>query len=230
MGISDSSRTTGQGLPRQTENDEPEEISKKDALRETGISYGQFYRWKRMGLIPDSWFQRRATFTGQETFLPRAKLLDRIRRIQELKDRYPLEEIARMLSPDAAQASYRRADVDAMGLLSPRTRTVFPEVAEPEEFVFLDLLALALVRRLLAEARLSDERIRLAAETFRLRFDDLGQEASERYLVIFLKQGVHLAALHTGKLLCDGATEVISSVSLNELTEEVKVRLRSMRE
>lgn len=229
MGASDS-RTNDQETPDQSGSGEPEEISKKDALRETEISYGQFYRWKRMGLIPDSWFQRRATFTGQETFLPRAKLLDRIRRIQELKDRYPLEEVARMLSPDAARASYRRADVEAMGLLSVRTRTVFPAAAEPEEFVFLDLLALALIRHLLAEARLSHEQIRLAAETFRARFDDLGQEASERYLVIFLKQGVHLAALHTGKLLCDRATEVISSVSLNELTEEVKVRLRSMME
>lgn len=229
MGASDS-RTNDQETPDQSGSGEREEISKKEALRETGISYGQFYRWKRMGLIPDSWFQRRATFTGQETFLPRAKLLDRIRRIQELKDRYPLEEVARMLSPDAARASYRRTDVEAMGLLSPRTRSVFPEAAEPEEFVFLDLLALALIGRLAAEAPLSHEQIRLAAETLRARFDDLGQEASERYLAIFLKQGVHVAALHTGAFLCDRATEVISSVSLNELTEEVKVRLRSMME
>jgi hypothetical protein len=229
MGIGDS-RTTEQGLPPQTGSGEPEEISKKDTLRETAISYGQFYRWKRMGLIPESWLQRRATFTGHETCLPRAKLLDRIRRIQALKDRYPLEEIARMLSPDAARASYCRADVDAMGLLSPRTLLVLPRSAGLEEFDFRDLLGLALVTHLVAEGRLSDEQIRLAAETLHARFDDLGQEESERYLVILLKQGVHMAALHTGKFLCDRATEVISSVSLNELTEELKVRLRSMME
>jgi len=34
-------------------------ISKKDTLETMGISYGQLYRWKRKGLIPESWFIRR---------------------------------------------------------------------------------------------------------------------------------------------------------------------------
>jgi predicted DNA-binding transcriptional regulator AlpA len=33
---------------------EEELISKKEVLELTGISYGQFYRWKREGLIPES--------------------------------------------------------------------------------------------------------------------------------------------------------------------------------
>ena len=32
-------------------------ISKKDLLQETGISYGQLYRWIRERLIPDAWFE-----------------------------------------------------------------------------------------------------------------------------------------------------------------------------
>lgn len=43
-------------------------ISKKDLLELTGISYGQLYRWKRKQLIPEEWFIRKSTFTGQETF------------------------------------------------------------------------------------------------------------------------------------------------------------------
>lgn len=43
-------------------------ISKKELLDETGISYGQLYRWKRKQLIPEEWFIRKSTFTGQETF------------------------------------------------------------------------------------------------------------------------------------------------------------------
>jgi hypothetical protein len=229
MGISDA-HTTEQGLPLQPESAEPEEISKKEALREMAISYGQFYRWKRMGLIPESWFQRRATFTGQETFLPRLKLLDRIRRIKELKDCYPLEEIAGILSPDAARVSYQRVDVVAMELLLPQTRHISPGLAEQEEFLFLDLLGLALVRRLVSAARLPEEQIRLAVETLQTRVDGVEPEAGERYLVILCKQETYLAALHTGKFLCDHATEVVASVSLNELTEEVKVCLRRLRE
>ena len=85
---------------RRNAGEEPELIPKKEVLERTGISYGQFYRWKRKGLIPESWFVRKSTFTGQETFLPREKILERIRLIQKLKDEYSLEEIAEMLSPE----------------------------------------------------------------------------------------------------------------------------------
>ena len=46
-------------------------ISKKEVLEQYGISYGALYRWKRMGLIPEAWFIRKSTTTGQETFFRR---------------------------------------------------------------------------------------------------------------------------------------------------------------
>lgn len=45
-------------------------IAKKELLSRYGISYGALYRWKRKGLIPEEWFIRRSTVTGQETFFP----------------------------------------------------------------------------------------------------------------------------------------------------------------
>ena len=77
------------------------EISKKDLLKETGISYGQLYRWKREGLIPEEWFVKRSAYTGQETFFPRDKILPRIQAILELKEQYSLEEMARMFTESA---------------------------------------------------------------------------------------------------------------------------------
>ena len=70
-----------------------DEISKKDLLKETGISYGQLYRWKREGLIPEEWFVKRSAFTGQETFFPRERILERVGFILERKDEMSLEEI-----------------------------------------------------------------------------------------------------------------------------------------
>ena len=61
-------------------------ISKKDLLAVTGISYGQLYRWKRQRLIPDEWFLKQSSYTGQETFFPREQMLSRIQSILELKD------------------------------------------------------------------------------------------------------------------------------------------------
>ncbi len=74
-----------------------EEISKKDLLILTGISYGQLYRWKRKGLIPEEWFIKRASFTGQETYFPRDLVLERIDKILELKDDVSLEDLSEII-------------------------------------------------------------------------------------------------------------------------------------
>ena len=56
-------------------------ISKRELLERYGVSYGALYRWKRMGLIPEDWFLRRATLTGQETFFHRAQICPRVEQI-----------------------------------------------------------------------------------------------------------------------------------------------------
>jgi DNA-binding transcriptional MerR regulator len=72
-------------------------ISKKDLLKETNISYGQLYRWKREGLLPEEWFDKRSAPTGQETYFPRELVLTRIATIKELKNDKSLDEIAEVL-------------------------------------------------------------------------------------------------------------------------------------
>ncbi|GEM_PF-275533 len=70
-------------------------ISKKELLEKYGISYGTLYRWRRLGLIPDEWFIRRSTYTGQETFFPRELVCARVELILENRDETSLEELAR---------------------------------------------------------------------------------------------------------------------------------------
>lgn len=88
-------------------------ISKKDLLKEMNISYGQLYRWKREGLIPDEWFNKQAVSTGQETFFKRNLIIPRIKKIIELKDKYQLEELKEFFSPsmESRKFSLREAIV-----------------------------------------------------------------------------------------------------------------------
>jgi len=85
-----------------------QEISKKELLLKTGISYGQLYRWKREGLIPEDWFEKRSSFTGQETFFPRKLILERVEAIQSMKDGLSLSEIRDMLNAVARQTDLRQ--------------------------------------------------------------------------------------------------------------------------
>ncbi len=77
-------------------------ISKKELLQMFGISYGALYRWKRMGLIPEDWFLRKATPTGQETFFRREQIIPRMELI--LERGASLEDLARELNHRAPEA------------------------------------------------------------------------------------------------------------------------------
>lgn len=72
-------------------------ISKKELLQRYSISYGALYRWKRMGLIPEDWFLKRSSVTGQETFFPADLICERVELIQSQKDSLSLEELAQKL-------------------------------------------------------------------------------------------------------------------------------------
>lgn len=78
-------------------------ISKRELLERYGVSYGALYRWKRMGLIPEDWFLRRATPTGQETFFHRAQICPRVERILQRGDT-SLEDLAEKLREPERQA------------------------------------------------------------------------------------------------------------------------------
>lgn len=106
------------------------EISKKELLKRYGISYGALYRWKRKGLIPEDWFIKRSTVTGQETFFPEKLICERIELIQSKKDEASLDELAcelsgidesndvLLLSTEFGDKSFRLKDVKSVKVLS----------------------------------------------------------------------------------------------------------------
>ena len=83
-------------------------ISKKELLETFGISYGALYRWKRMGLIPEAWFLRRSTSTGQETFFRRDQICQRVRLILDNKEHQTLDELAASLAEKRQTVLARR--------------------------------------------------------------------------------------------------------------------------
>lgn len=103
-------------------------ISKKELLERYHISYGALYRWKRKGLIPDEWFLKKATATGQETFFPEKLVCERIERIQSMKEDVFLDELAKqfsgeekkneflVLQTEFGEKSFRMCDVKSITL------------------------------------------------------------------------------------------------------------------
>lgn len=78
-------------------------ISKKELLERYNISYGALYRWKRKGLIPDEWFIKKATVTGQETFFPEKLVCERVELIISKKEDVLLDELAKAISGEESK-------------------------------------------------------------------------------------------------------------------------------
>lgn len=81
-------------------------ISKRELLIRYGISYGALYRWKRKGLIPDEWFIKKSTVTGQETFFPERLICERVDMILTKKEDVLLDELAKELHGVAESDEY----------------------------------------------------------------------------------------------------------------------------
>lgn len=131
-------------------------ITKKELLQITGISYGSLYRWKRKKLIPDEWFIHRATYTGQETFFPREKILERIEKIKNLKDGMSLDDIAETFSPVARRVDATGEEAVAQGIAPAPAAELYTQVTKnPGPYDFEALFGLYLLGRLLTEGKLT---------------------------------------------------------------------------
>lgn len=167
-------------------------ITKKDLLELTGISYGSLYRWKRKKLLPDEWFIHRATFTGQETFFPREKILERVEKIKALKDELSLDEIAETFSATLRPLAFSPADaVDAGVAARPSIELYLSLTGRDGPYDFEQLLRIYVVDQLLRSGDLSREDVQAA---LRLLADSASSEA-ELQMVILRKLGVTICML-----------------------------------
>nr|WP_195985764.1 DUF4004 family protein [Clostridium sp. D33t1_170424_F3] len=199
-------------------------ISKKELLSMTGISYGQLYRWKRERLIPEEWFIKQSSYTGQETFFPKDLVLQRIKSILELKDSYSLEELAQMLSPEAtgaflsAKALAGMEEIDAS--LPPLLASIYPK----EQYTFPEVVLFAIFSGAIRELRLS------AADTEALlrRCIPLAEalKSMDMTCVVFTVGGSHHLALvkSSAALHFDGDVQVLGSYPVSELAGQIKLK------
>ena len=64
---------------------------------------------EKKNLIPEDWFVRKSTFTGQETFF--RKILERIDKIQTMKEDLSLDELANMFSPSVREILLTKEEI-----------------------------------------------------------------------------------------------------------------------
>ena len=213
-------------------------ISKKEVLEQTGISYGQLYRWKRKGLIPESWFIRQSTFTGQETFFPRDQILERIGRIKDMKGEHPLDELAEVIS-ERVNATLQVA-FDKLSKLGWYDEALFRTVGIGDEskaqgmLSLRDALRVAVLKKLRRSAR--EEEMELASQTLaqalREKSGDLAQLESKslhllrkRLSASGISAEISAVVIAAGELIVDPELHKIDSVDLAAMLQQIKLDL-----
>lgn len=208
---------------------DPEMISKKELLLAAGISYGQLYRWKRKGLIPEDWFMRRSTFTGQETFFPREKVLARIEKIKSMKDEdASLDEIADAVAPNLGEVSLTIDEIRARVLVSPEAADLFCEkVCDCDQpLVFGEVVTLSALDTLLKTGDVSLDEGRTVLDALNENYPAFEGRAAD--LLFVRRMGLSAAMLVSSgaEVRFDRATRVIVRLNLGDAAEALRARMK----
>ena len=202
-------------------------ISKKELLNETGISYGQLYRWKREGLIPEEWFVKQPSFTGQETVFPKKQILNRIKAIQELKDKYSLEELAKILSPEVAERYFTIEDLKIIKEIIDNLIPAFVQGFQKNSFSFIEVLIMIALSEFKKNSDISRGQIIEIVEGLR---DYLPKMKSTGYiLILFDREKDYYATIYEeqAQVYIDSRLSIVKEIHLNELSNLLKLKYRN---
>ena len=201
-------------------------ISKKELLELTNISYGQLYRWKRMNIIPEGWFIKKSSPTGQETFFRRDKILERIQLILSMKDGTSLEEIAALFNKEEGETVFDIEFIMVKEVISPATKEIFNSLyGDIKEVEKKELIILAVIEKYLLKSMITLDEIKMIGTMLSESFDKLYKEESK--LLLFRKFGISfiIGCHNQDEVIVDSSAVKIIEMDLIKEVSEMSVKL-----
>ncbi|GAA0772318.1 YhbD family protein [Clostridium subterminale] len=204
---------------------EEELISKKEILDMTGISYGQLYRWKRKELIPEEWFIKKSSYTGQETFFPREKIINRINKIIELKDDMPLDDLAAMFTNKPKVDDVSEEYVIEKEIIREETLPIYKDIfREKNEYNFKDILLMHILQSEFDLGKLTISEIEIMLKLIDKEYRNIEEKDGTLYIIRRLGIGICVVA-YREKIIVDDGSKIIGEVNIKNTIENIKMRL-----
>ncbi|NMS88385.1 YhbD family protein [Clostridioides difficile] len=201
-------------------------ISKKDLLSKTNISYGQLYRWKRKNIIPEEWFIKKSAFTGQETFFPRDKILERIELILSMKEETSLDDIANMFMKKDTNKEFDIDFILSKEVICNYTKEIFQNLYKKEQSIGKkELLILNIIEKFLVKSTITFEELKLIVNIIEENFTVIYNENGKIYL--FRKFGVPfvVGCLDYKKVRFEKDVVKIIEIDLMKEINDISIRL-----
>lgn len=206
-------------------------ISKKELLQITGISYGQLYRWKRKSLIPEEWFIRKSAFTGQETFFPREKIMERINKIMNMKDDVSLDDLAEQFSHRPVELSIAKEFVIEHNIVTKQLVAIYEGTyGERKSFCFEEILHMYMVEKYLSSGDISFEEGKLMLTTLQDNYEKFQDRDYE--VIVIRKYGIGLCLIvaATSEIYIEAGSKLLLKTAKSTFNEELKAKLLSIKE
>lgn len=200
-------------------------ISKKDILDLTGISYGQLYRWKRKDLIPEEWFIKKSSYTGQETYFPKEKIIARINKIKELKDEMPLDDLANMFSNKTKVGDVSEEYLLQSGLIKNEVLPIYKDMFGPKEvYNFKEILLIYVLQNQLDLGALAISEIETIAKVIDREYLRLESKNGTVYIIRRLGVSICICAFEE-RITIDDSSKIAVEVNIKATIEAIKFKL-----
>lgn len=201
-------------------------ISKKELLKVTDISYGQLYRWKRKSLIPEEWFIKKSSFTGQETFFPRNEILERIEKIKNFKDDISLDELANIFSPNLTTVFLEENDILQQHIVSQMTVNLYKDIhKENSGFYFDQLLFMTIIDKFLQSGKASLEEGKLILDTLEKNYKNFDGRYYDVVLIRKFGVAICFLMLIPNEIYIETEAVLVLKMNAGECVEELKSKL-----
>lgn len=201
-------------------------ISKKDLLIKTGISYGQLYRWKREGLIPEEWFIKQSAYTGQETFFPMEQIFERIKEIQELKNRYSLEEMANLLSPDITKYDLSVEEFKSVEEITTELKEEFLKILDKDKITYIELIVMVILEEIRKKHNLYQNEI---LSLFEGVVNNLKEITTTDYVFALYYNGLYYSFIYQERQphFLDGRLKLIDKFRIEEVSSKLLLKYKT---
>ncbi|GAA0677565.1 MULTISPECIES: YhbD family protein [Clostridium] len=199
-------------------------ISKKELLEKTGISYGQLYRWKRKNIIPEEWFIKKSSFTGQETYFPEDKILERIEKIKAMKDELSLEELANMFSPKPTSVNLSKEEVLEKGILSQNAINIYEDMGKVIEN-FESILQVYIMENLLMTGEITLDEGKALLSILVKENENINGVNYNILLVRKLGISIWMVGEFSENVFIEPQGKIVIKKAIGDFVEELKVKL-----
>jgi hypothetical protein len=204
-------------------------ISKKELLELTKISYGQLYRWKRKKLIPEDWFIKKSSFTGQETFFPREKILERVEKIKNMKDDSSLDDLAQIFSPKLSDIKLTGKEILDRKILIKDVINICTTHENLEAvYSFYEILYMDVVQRCLMDGSISIEESKIVFETIKNNYNKYIEKNCEIVFVRKMGVGISMVLGLPNQIYFEKSAKLVMRLNINMCIEELKLKLKEL--